>query len=119
MQATSEKNRPHSNNYGHVRAGRLRALGVSTEARIDVLPDLPTVGEFRAGLRGDRDSKALARRATRLLEIIDKLNREINAGLADPEDQGGDRRPWQRSRLLSRIPNTASSSRKKPRNGAR
>ena len=38
-----------ASSIGHVRAGRLRALGVSTEARIDVLPDLPTVGEFVPG----------------------------------------------------------------------
>jgi len=73
-----------ASSIGHVRAGRLRALGVSTEARIDVLPDLPTVGEFVPGYEATGTQGIGAPRHTPV-EIIDKLNREINAGLADPK----------------------------------
>jgi tripartite-type tricarboxylate transporter receptor subunit TctC len=72
-----------SSSIGHIRAGRLRALGVSTAARIEVLPDLPTVGEFVPGYEASGTQGLGAPRNTPT-EIIDKLNREINAGLADP-----------------------------------
>ena len=77
-----------ASSIGHVRAGRLRALGVSTEARIDVLPDLPTVGEFVPGYEATGTQGIGALRHTPV-EIIDKLNREINAGLADPRIKAG------------------------------
>jgi len=77
-----------ASSIGHVRAGRLRALGVSTEARIDVLPDLPTVGEFVPGYEATGTQGIGAPRHTPV-EIIDKLNREINAGLADPRIKAG------------------------------
>jgi tripartite-type tricarboxylate transporter receptor subunit TctC len=77
-----------ASSIGHVRAGRLRALGVSTEARIDVLPDLPTVGEFVPGYEATETQGIGAPRHTPV-EIIDKLNREINAGLADPRIKAG------------------------------
>ena len=77
-----------ASSIGHVRAGRLRALGVSTEARIDVLPDLPTVGEFVPGYEATGTQGIGAPHHTPV-EIIDKLNREINAGLADPRIKAG------------------------------
>jgi tripartite-type tricarboxylate transporter receptor subunit TctC len=77
-----------ASSIGHVRAGRLRALGVSTEARIDLLPDLPTVGEFVPGYEATGTQGIGAPRHTPV-EIIDKLNREINAGLADPRIKAG------------------------------
>ena len=43
-----------SSSIEYVRAGKLRALAVTTATRSDALPDIPTVGEFRAGLRGER-----------------------------------------------------------------
>jgi tripartite-type tricarboxylate transporter receptor subunit TctC len=72
-----------SSSIGHIRGGRLRALGVSTAARIEILPDLPTVGEFVPGYEASGTQGLGAPRNTPT-EIIDKLNREINAGLADP-----------------------------------
>jgi tripartite-type tricarboxylate transporter receptor subunit TctC len=71
-----------SSSIGYIRAGRLRALGVSTAARIEILPDLPTVGEFVPGYEATTTQGLGAPRNTSA-EIIDKLNREINAGLAD------------------------------------
>ena len=68
----------------HIKAGRLRALGVSTAARIDILPDLPTVGEFVPGYEATGTQGIGAPRNTPV-EIIDTLNRAINAGLADPK----------------------------------
>src|SRR5262245_19326590 len=72
-----------SSSIGHIRGGRLRALGVSTAARIEILPDLPTVGEFVPGYEASGTQGLGAPRTTPTV-IIDKLNREINAGLADP-----------------------------------
>src|SRR5262245_19527255 len=72
-----------SSSIGHIRGGRLRALGVSTAARIDLLPELPTVGEFVSGYEASGTQGLGAPRNTPA-EIIDTLNREINAGLEDP-----------------------------------
>ncbi len=72
-----------SSSIGHIRSGRLRALGVSTAARIEMLPGLPTVGEFVPGYEASGTQGLGAPRDTPT-EIIDRLNREINAGLADP-----------------------------------
>jgi tripartite-type tricarboxylate transporter receptor subunit TctC len=67
----------------HVRGGRLRGLAVTTAARSDALPDLPIVGDFVPGYEASgiygigvpKDTPA---------DIVDKLNREINAALSDP-----------------------------------
>src|SRR5215510_6022072 len=67
----------------HIRAGKLRALAVTTATRSDVLPDVPTVGEFVTGYEGGGWFGIGVPRNTPA-EIIDKLNKEINAGLADP-----------------------------------
>jgi len=67
----------------HIRAGKLRALAVTSAARSDVLPDIPTVGDFVPGYEGTGWQGVGAPRNTPA-EIIDKLNKEINAGLADP-----------------------------------
>jgi tripartite-type tricarboxylate transporter receptor subunit TctC len=67
-----------------IRAGKLRPLAVTTTTRWEGLPDIPTVGEF---VRGYEASVVLGvgvpKRTT--VEIIDELNREINAALADPK----------------------------------
>jgi tripartite-type tricarboxylate transporter receptor subunit TctC len=68
---------------GYIRAGRLRALAVTTATRSDVLPDIPTVGEFLSGYEASFWFGVGAPKATPV-EIIDKLNKEINAALADP-----------------------------------
>jgi tripartite-type tricarboxylate transporter receptor subunit TctC len=67
-----------------IRSGRLRALAVTTAARAEVLPELPTVGDFIVGYEASQWYGIGAPRSTPA-EIIDKLNREINAGLADPK----------------------------------
>jgi len=68
----------------HVRAGSLRALAVTTAQRSDALPDVPTVGEFLTGYEASGWYGIGAPRNTPA-EIVEKLNREVNAGLADPK----------------------------------
>jgi tripartite-type tricarboxylate transporter receptor subunit TctC len=68
----------------HIRAGKLRALAVTTGTRSDVLPDVPTVGEFLPGYEASNWYGVGIPKNTPA-EIIDKLNKEINAGLADPK----------------------------------
>jgi tripartite-type tricarboxylate transporter receptor subunit TctC len=68
---------------GNLRAGKLRALAVTTTTRSDVLPDIPTVDEFIPGYEATAWYGIGAPRGTPTA-IIDTLNREINAGLADP-----------------------------------
>jgi tripartite-type tricarboxylate transporter receptor subunit TctC len=78
----------------NVRAGKLRALAVSSAGRSEMLPDVPTVGDFVSGYEASGWQGVGAPKSTPL-EIIDRLNKEINAGLADPrikarvEDMGG------------------------------
>jgi tripartite-type tricarboxylate transporter receptor subunit TctC len=68
----------------HVRSGRLRALGVTTAERAAVLPDVPSIGEFVPGYEaGGWYGIGVPRNVP--AEIVDKLNREINASLADPK----------------------------------
>jgi tripartite-type tricarboxylate transporter receptor subunit TctC len=71
----------------HIRAGKLRALAVTTATRSDVLPDVPTVGDFVPGYEASAFWGVGAPRNTPA-EIIDKLNKEINAGLSDPKLMG-------------------------------
>jgi tripartite-type tricarboxylate transporter receptor subunit TctC len=66
-----------------IRAGKLRALAVTTASRLDVLPDVPVVGDFVAGYEASVWQGMGAPRSTPA-EIVDKLNGEINSGLADP-----------------------------------
>ena len=68
----------------YIKTGRLRALAVTTATRSEVLPDLPTLGEFVPGYEAIAWLGIGAPKATPA-EIVDKLNREINAGLADPK----------------------------------
>jgi tripartite-type tricarboxylate transporter receptor subunit TctC len=67
-----------------IRAGKLRPLAVTTAARSEVLPDLPTVADFVPGYEASGWFGIGAPRSTPP-EIISKLNGEINAGLADPK----------------------------------
>ncbi len=69
---------------GQVRAGRLRALAVTTATRSDALPDIPTVGEFLPGYEGSIWYGLGAPKATPA-EIVNKLNKEVNAALDDPK----------------------------------
>jgi tripartite-type tricarboxylate transporter receptor subunit TctC len=68
---------------GHIKAGALRALAVTAATRLEVLPDIPTVGEFVPGYEAAGWGGIGAPRNTPA-EIVDKLNKEINAGLAHP-----------------------------------
>jgi tripartite-type tricarboxylate transporter receptor subunit TctC len=68
----------------YVRAGSLRALAVTTATRSEALPDTPTVGEFVPGYEASSVFGLGAPKNTPT-EIVDKLNREINAALADPK----------------------------------
>ena len=67
----------------YIRAGRLRALAVTTATRSDALPDVPTVGEILPGYEASAWFGVGAPKATPT-EIVEKLNKEINAALADP-----------------------------------
>jgi len=69
---------------GYIRAGRLRALAVTTTTRLDLLPDIPTLGEFLPGYEASAWFGVGAPKATPA-EIVDKLNKAINAALADPK----------------------------------
>jgi tripartite-type tricarboxylate transporter receptor subunit TctC len=68
----------------YVRAGTLRPLAVTTATRSELLPDIPTVGDFVPGYESSILDGVGAPKNTPL-EIIDRLNKEINAGLADPK----------------------------------
>jgi tripartite-type tricarboxylate transporter receptor subunit TctC len=67
-----------------VRAGKLRALAVTSATRHDALPDVPTVSQFVPGYEATSVYGIAAPRGTPP-EIVERLNREINAGLADPK----------------------------------
>jgi tripartite-type tricarboxylate transporter receptor subunit TctC len=71
-----------SGSLEHVRAGRLRALAVTSRTRWQALPGIPTVGELLPGYEASTWFGIGAPKNTPI-EIVDKLNREINAGLAD------------------------------------
>jgi tripartite-type tricarboxylate transporter receptor subunit TctC len=70
-------------NIQYIRSGMLRALAVTTATRSDVLPDIPTVGEFVPGYEASAWYGVGAPRNTPA-EVIDKLNKEIDAVAADP-----------------------------------
>jgi tripartite-type tricarboxylate transporter receptor subunit TctC len=67
----------------HIRAGQLRPLGVTTLKRSDVLPDLPSISEFVPGYETS-SWFGIGAPAGTPADIIETLNRETNAGLADP-----------------------------------
>jgi tripartite-type tricarboxylate transporter receptor subunit TctC len=69
---------------GHIKAGRLRALAVTTARRSEALPDIPTLGEFIPGFEASQWIGLVAPRDTPLT-IIEKLNTEIKAALGDPK----------------------------------
>ena len=73
-----------SSSIEYVRAGKLRALAVTTATRSPVLPDIPTVNEFVPGYESSFWTGVGAPKNTPT-EIVDKLNDEINSALADPK----------------------------------
>jgi tripartite-type tricarboxylate transporter receptor subunit TctC len=68
----------------HIRAGKLRPLAVTTAARSEALPDLPPVGDFVPGYEAST-WQGLGAPGNTPAEIVDKLNKEINAALSDPK----------------------------------
>jgi tripartite-type tricarboxylate transporter receptor subunit TctC len=68
----------------HIKTGKLRPLAVTTAGRFEMLPDIPTVGEFVPGYEASGWVGIGAPKNTPA-EIVDKLNKEINAALADPK----------------------------------
>src|SRR5262245_46993460 len=68
----------------HIRAGKLRALAVTTSVRSEALPDVPTVGETVPGYEASAFFGMAVPKGTPPA-IVDRLNKEINAGLADPK----------------------------------
>jgi tripartite-type tricarboxylate transporter receptor subunit TctC len=67
-----------------IKAGKLRALGLTTAARSDVLPEVPTVAEVVPGYAAIGWNGVVAPRNSPV-DVIEKLNKEIDAGLADPK----------------------------------
>jgi tripartite-type tricarboxylate transporter receptor subunit TctC len=75
---------PVSEAIPHIKAGKLRALAVTPAKRLDVFPDVPSVAEFLPGYEATGFAGIGAPKATPAA-IIDMLNKELNAGLADPK----------------------------------
>jgi tripartite-type tricarboxylate transporter receptor subunit TctC len=94
----------------HIKAGRLRALAVTTAKRSAALPDLPTLGEFLPGYEASQWYGVGVPKNTPV-EIVDKLNNEINAGIVDSTMRGrlADQREPVRARKL---PNSNSAWRR-------
>jgi tripartite-type tricarboxylate transporter receptor subunit TctC len=74
---------PMPQSIPYIKSGQLRALGIATVSRSEVLPDVPTIGQFVPGYAADTWYGIGAPKGTPA-EIVDTLNREINAGLGDP-----------------------------------
>jgi tripartite-type tricarboxylate transporter receptor subunit TctC len=68
---------------GHIRAGKLRPLGVTTATRLEALPDVPPIGDFVPGYEAS-SWDGIGAPANTPPEIIATLNREVNAALVDP-----------------------------------
>jgi tripartite-type tricarboxylate transporter receptor subunit TctC len=85
---------PPTGSIAFIKTGKLRALAVTSAIRSEALPDLPTIGEFIPGYEMSAWYGVGAPKRTPA-EVIDKINKEINAGLADSKmkarlaDQGG------------------------------
>jgi len=78
---------PLPSSLDFIRAGKLRALGVTSATRQEVLPDVPPIGEFVPGYEGTAWFGIGAPKNTPA-DIVDKLNGAINAGLSDPLFKG-------------------------------
>jgi tripartite-type tricarboxylate transporter receptor subunit TctC len=73
-----------ANAVEYIKAGKLRALAITTTTRLEVLPEIPTIGDFVQGYEASNWYGIGAPKGTPA-EIIDKLNKEINAALVDPQ----------------------------------
>ena len=101
---------PLSSSIEYIRAGKLRALAVTTRTRAEALPDIPTVGDFVPGYEASTWYGVGAPKNT-AVEIIEKLNREINAGLADPTMKNTACRRWAAWESEAHLRISVSSSR--------
>jgi len=75
---------PLPSSIEYIRADKLRALAVTTATRVDALPDVPTVGEFLPGFEASA-WQGVGAPSNTPAEIVDRLNQEVNAALADPK----------------------------------
>ena len=75
---------PLSSSIEYIKAGKLRALAVTTRTRWETLPDVPTVGDFVSGFESSA-WQGVAAPKNMPAEIVEKLNKEINTALADPK----------------------------------
>jgi tripartite-type tricarboxylate transporter receptor subunit TctC len=73
---------PVVSSIGYIRTGKLRPLGVTTATRLDILPDVPPIGDFVPGYEGS-GWQGIGAPANTPPEIISILNREVNGALAD------------------------------------
>jgi tripartite-type tricarboxylate transporter receptor subunit TctC len=80
---------PISSSIEHIRAGKLRALAVTTSTRSTALPDIPTLADFAPGYEASLCQGIGTPRNTPV-EIVDRLNKEINTALADPKCLSGE-----------------------------
>jgi len=78
---------PIPNSIQHIKDGKLRALAVTSAMRSSLLPDVPAVGEFVRGYEANGLQGLCAPKNTPA-EIVDKLNREVNLMVADPNFKG-------------------------------
>src|SRR3982751_3567796 len=78
---------PVSESIQQIKSGKLRALAVTTAIRLNVLPDVPPIADFVPGYEASGFAGIGVPRNTPV-EIIDRLNKELNAGLADPKVKG-------------------------------
>jgi tripartite-type tricarboxylate transporter receptor subunit TctC len=106
---------PVSESIAYIKAGRLRPLAVTTATRPDVLPDIPTVAEFVPGYEASGFAGIGAPRNTPV-EIIDMLNKELNAGSPTPKSNPASL-SWAASSSVAPLRNLARSSRKPRKSG--
>src|SRR5262249_34462614 len=101
----------------HIRAGKLRALAVSTAARLETIPEVPALAEFLPGFETS-SWLAVGAPSKTAPEIVHALNKEINAALPIPGLSLGSR-VWARPCWQSQRPVPRRSLTKKPKNGER
>ena len=109
---------PIAASLGYIRADQLRPLAVTGATRSPVLPDVPTVAEFLPGYEASRWHGIGAPKNTPA-DIVQNLNNEVNADLADPAFKAQASRPRQRAAIDVAGRVSANSSRPRPRNGPR
>ena len=83
-----------SSSLPHIRSGAFTALAVTTTARSDALPEMPTVAEFVPGYEAARGMVWPPRNTP--ADIVGRLNKEINAGLSETNDEGASGGPGRR-----------------------